>query len=78
MKKYLAELKQHPEVLFVLGYMLFPLLGLAVAVLGFFMVLGGHKIFGLIMLLIITQVFIFSAMWAINNRKRALAEQEEK
>ena len=36
MKKYIGELKQHPEALFILGYMLFPLLALVVAVLGFF------------------------------------------
>ena len=45
MKKYIGELKQHPEALFILGYMLFPLLALVVAVLGFFMVLGGYKLF---------------------------------
>lgn len=75
MKKYIAELKTHPEALFVLGYMLFPLLALVVAVLGFFMVLGGHKIFGLILLLVPAQIFIFAAVWAINNRKRALEEK---
>ncbi|WP_159611835.1 NF038396 family protein [Glutamicibacter sp. JC586] len=75
MKKYIGELKTHPEALFVLGYMLFPLLALVVAVLGFFMVLGGHKIFGLILLLVPAQIFIFAAVWAINNRKRALEEK---
>ncbi|CBT76606.1 MULTISPECIES: NF038396 family protein [Glutamicibacter] len=69
MKKYIGELKQHPEALFILGYMLFPLLALVVAVLGFFMVLGGYKLFGLILLLVPTQIFIFAAMWAIKNRK---------
>ena len=75
MKKYLADLKQHPEALFILGYMLFPLLALVVAVLGFFMVLGGHKIFGLILLLIPTQILIFCAYWAIKNRKLLLEEK---
>ncbi|UUX58034.1 NF038396 family protein [Glutamicibacter halophytocola] len=75
MKKYLGELKQHPEALFVLGYMLFPLLALVVAALGLFMVLGGHKIFGLVLLLVPAQIFIFSAVWAINNRKRLLEEK---
>lgn len=75
MKKYIGELKKHPEALFILGYMLFPLLALVVAVLGFFMVLGGHKIFGLILLLVPTQIFIFSAMWAIKNRKLLLEEK---
>ena len=75
MKKYIGELKTHPEAFFVLGYMLFPLLALVVAALGFFMVLGGHKIFGLILLLVPAQIFIFSAVWAINNRKRLLEEK---
>ena len=78
MKKYLADLKQHPEALFIIGYMLCPLLGLVVAVLGFFLVLGGHKIFGIILLIVITQVFIFSAMWAIKNRKILLAQNDKK
>ncbi|MGO2052652.1 hypothetical protein CQ010_14425 [Arthrobacter sp. MYb211] len=75
MKKYLGELKAHPEALFILGYMLFPLLALVVAALGFFMVLSGNKVFGLIMLLVPTQLFIFGAMWAINNRKKLLEEK---
>ncbi|WP_313813688.1 NF038396 family protein [Glutamicibacter sp.] len=75
MKKYIADLKQHSEALFVLGYMLFPLLALVVAVLGFFMVLGGHKIFGIILLFVPTQIFIFSAYWAIKNRKLLLEEK---
>ena len=75
MKKYIGELKAHPEALFVLGYMLFPLLALVVSVLGFFMVLGGYKILGLILLLVPAQIFIFAAVWAINNRKRALEEK---
>ncbi|GAA2945905.1 NF038396 family protein [Glutamicibacter bergerei] len=75
MKKYLSELKQHSDALFILGYMLFPLLALVVAVLGFFMVLDGAKIFGLILLLVPTQLFIFAAMWAIKNRKLLLEEK---
>ncbi|WP_404286299.1 NF038396 family protein [Glutamicibacter arilaitensis] len=75
MKKYLGELKRHSEALFILGYMLFPLLALVVAGLGFFMVLSGSKVFGLIMLLVPTQLFIFGAMWAINNRKKLLEEK---
>lgn len=75
MKKYIGELKQHSEALFVLGYMLFPLLALVVAVLGFFMVLGSYKILGIILLFVPTQIFIFAAMWAINNRKKLLEEK---
>ncbi|WP_418907123.1 NF038396 family protein [Glutamicibacter endophyticus] len=75
MKDSFDALKKHPEALFVIGYMLFPLLALVAAVLGFFLVLGGHKIFGLIMLLVPTQLFIFGAYWAIKNRKALLENQ---
>lgn len=74
MKESLAALKKSPEGLFIIGYMLFPLLALVVAVLGFFLVLGGHRIFGVILLLVPTQLFIFGAYWAITNRKRMMAE----
>ncbi len=73
-KESLAALKKSPEGLFIIGYMLFPLLALVVAVLGFFLVLGGHRIFGVILLLVPTQLFIFGAYWAITNRKRLMAE----
>jgi len=74
-KESLTALKKSPEGLFVIGYMLFPLLALAMAVLGFFLVLGGQRIFGVVLLLVPTQVFIFGAYWAISNRKRLLENQ---
>lgn len=76
MKESLAALKKSSEGLFIIGYMLFPLLALAMAVLGFFLVLGGHRIFGVILLLVPTQIFIFIAYWAITQRKKLLAAQD--
>lgn len=76
MKESFAALKQSPEGLFIIGYMLFPLLALAMAVLGFFLVLGGHRIFGVILLLVPTQLFIFLAYRAITARKKLLASED--
>ncbi|APF41462.1 NF038396 family protein [Neomicrococcus aestuarii] len=72
MKEAFRELSRRPDILFVLGYMLFPLLALICAGLGLWMVLTGQRIAGLIVLLVVTQVFAFSAFWAINQRRKAL------
>ncbi|HET8879596.1 MAG TPA: NF038396 family protein [Arthrobacter sp.] len=61
-----------PETLFVLGYMLLPLLALLSAIVGLTMILGGSKIAGAIVLVIVTQVFAFGAMFALRRRKSAL------
>ncbi|MDN3935036.1 NF038396 family protein [Arthrobacter sp. 1P04PC] len=61
-----------PETLFVLGYMLLPLLALLSAIVGLTMILGGNKIAGAIVLVIVTQVFAFGAMFALRRRKSAL------
>ncbi|HSN34841.1 MAG TPA: NF038396 family protein [Arthrobacter sp.] len=61
-----------PETLFVLGYMLLPLLALLSAIVGLTMILGGNKILGAIVLLVITQAFAFGAFFALRRRKHAL------
>jgi hypothetical protein len=61
-----------PETLFVLGYMLLPLLGLLSAIVGLTMILGGDKIPGAIVLVVVTQVFAFGAVFALRKRKAAL------
>jgi len=61
-----------PETLFVLGYMLLPLLALLSAIVGLTMILGGNKIAGAIVLVIVTQVFAFGAMFALRRRKSGL------
>lgn len=76
MKDSIKALKTNPEALFVLGYMLFPLFALVFAGLGFFLILTGSKIVGLILLLTITQVFAFGSLKAVATRKRLLAEQD--
>jgi F0F1-type ATP synthase membrane subunit a len=61
-----------PETLFVLGYMLLPLLALLSAIVGLTMILGGNKIAGAIVLVIVTQVFAFGAVFALRRRRSAL------
>jgi len=66
-----------PETLFVLGYMLLPLLALLSAIVGLTMILGGNKIAGAIVLVVVTQVFAFGAIFALRRRKAALLPQHE-
>jgi len=66
-----------PETLFVLGYMLLPLLALLSAIVGLTMILGGNKIPGAIVLVVVTQVFTFGAFFALRARKAAVLEQSD-
>lgn len=67
-----------PETLFVLGYMLLPLLGLLSAIVGLTMILGGNKIAGAIVLVVVTQVFTFGAFFALRARKAAVLEESKR
>ncbi|WP_445153654.1 NF038396 family protein [Arthrobacter sp. Hor0625] len=60
------------ETLFVLGYMLLPLLALLSAIVGLTMILSGNKVAGAIVLVVVTQVFAFGAVFALRRRKSAL------
>ncbi|MCF3137836.1 MULTISPECIES: NF038396 family protein [Micrococcaceae] len=66
-----------PETLFVLGYMLLPLFALISAIVGLTMILGGNKIVGIIILVIVTQVFTFGSFFAVRARKAALVQEHE-
>jgi F0F1-type ATP synthase membrane subunit a len=66
-----------PETLFVLGYMLLPLLALLSAIVGLTMILGGNKISGAIVLVVVTQMFSFGAIFALRRRKVALLPQHD-
>jgi len=66
-----------PETLFVLGYMLLPLLALLSAIVGLTMILGGNKIAGIIVLVVVTQLFAFGAFFALRARKNALLEEPD-
>ncbi|MDQ0619882.1 NF038396 family protein [Arthrobacter globiformis] len=67
-----------PETLFVLGYMLLPLFALLSAIVGLTMILGGNKIAGIIVLVVVTQVFTFGAFFALRARKTALLEEPDR
>ncbi|MEO5781376.1 MULTISPECIES: NF038396 family protein [Arthrobacter] len=67
-----------PETLFVLGYMLLPLLALLSAIVGLTMILGGNKILGAIVLVVVTQVFAFGAIFALRRRKHALLAETDR
>ena len=67
-----------PETLFVLGYMLLPLLALLSAIVGLTMILGGNKIAGAIVLVVVTQVFAFGAFFALRARKAAVTEESKR
>ncbi|KSU78843.1 NF038396 family protein [Pseudarthrobacter enclensis] len=67
-----------PETLFVLGYMLLPLLALLSAIVGLTMILGGNKIAGAIVLVVVTQVFAFGAFFALRARKAAVLEESRR
>ncbi|WP_461164769.1 NF038396 family protein [Arthrobacter sp. R4-81] len=64
-----------PETLFVLGYMLLPLLALLSTIVGLTMILGGNKIVGIIVLVVVAQVFAFGAFFAIRARKQLLLSE---
>ncbi|WP_247041912.1 NF038396 family protein [Arthrobacter rhizosphaerae] len=64
-----------PETLFVLGYMLLPLLALLSAIVGLTMILGGNKIVGIVVLVVVAQVFAFGAFFAIRARKQLLLSE---
>lgn len=65
------------ETLFVLGYMLLPLLALLSAIVGLTMILGGDKIVGAIVLVVVTQLFAFGAVVALRKRKVAVLEERQ-
>ncbi|MET4589186.1 F0F1-type ATP synthase membrane subunit a [Arthrobacter sp. 754] len=72
------KMLKKPETLFVLGYMLLPLLALLSAIVGLTMILGGNKIAGAIVLVIVTQVFAFGAFFAVRARKAAVLEESSR
>lgn len=67
-----------PETLFVLGYMLLPLLALLSAIVGLTMILGGNRIPGIIVLVVVTQAFAFGAFFALRARKNAVLREGDR
>lgn len=66
-----------PELHFLLGYMLFPVLALASAAAGVWAVIVGNKIAGVILLVVVVQAFVWAAVRSISIRKKLVAERME-
>lgn len=66
------SLSQRQETWFLLGYMLLPILGLVSVAMGIWSVIIDHKILGIILIVIVTQVFVWGAVFAIGKRKKLL------
>ncbi|GAB3758048.1 hypothetical protein GCM10027591_07220 [Zhihengliuella somnathii] len=77
LKAALTAAMNRQEPLFLLGYMLFPLLALIFAALGLWMILTGQKVGGLIVLLVVTQVFAFGSIWAIGRRRKVMEAEAD-
>lgn len=63
------------EALTFLALIVLPVLAFASAVLGLILVLQGHRVAGLVFLLVLTQVFAVGGLLAWNRRKRQRAER---
>jgi hypothetical protein len=67
-----TPLSQRQETWFLLGYMLLPILGLVAVAMGIWSIVIGHKILGIILIVIVTQIFVWGAVYSIGKRKRLL------
>ncbi|WP_325048536.1 NF038396 family protein [Galactobacter valiniphilus] len=72
----MKDLTRRPETLFLFGYMLLPLLALVSVAAGVWSVIIGNKILGIILIVVVTQLFVWGAVWMIGKRKRLLEELE--
>lgn len=68
----MKDLINKPEPLFLLGYMLFPILALVCAGLAMTLIFSGSAPAG-IALFVVMQFFTFGAVWLMSRRKRLLA-----
>jgi hypothetical protein len=67
-----TSLSQRQETWFLLGYMLLPILGLVSVAMGIWSVVIGHKILGVILIVVVTQLFVWGAVYSIGRRKKLL------
>lgn len=69
-------ISQRQETYFLLGYMLLPLLGLVSVAMGIWSIVIGHRILGVVLIVVLTQVFVWGAVWCIGKRRRLMAAAE--
>ena len=62
-----------PLVLGIAGYVIFPILALVTAALGFILVLNDQLIAGVVFLVVVLQIWVIGGIWAHAVRKRKLA-----
>ncbi|MGO3152921.1 MAG: NF038396 family protein [Galactobacter sp.] len=67
-----TPLAQRQETWFLLGYMLLPILGLVSVAMGIWSIIIDRKILGVILIVVVTQVFVWGAVYAIGKRKKLL------
>lgn len=70
----MKDLTRRPETLFVLGYMLMPLLALVTVAAGVWSVVIGRTALGVILIVVVAQFFVFGALWCSNRRNKLLSE----
>lgn len=71
-----APLLRRQETFFFLGYMLLPLLGLVSVAMGVWSVIIGKRVLGLVLILVLTQIFVWGAVWCIGRRRKLLQAAE--
>lgn len=71
------SLRGRQETYFLLGYMLLPILGLVCVAMGIWSIVIGHRILGVLLIVLLTQAFVWGAVWCIGKRRRLLADVEE-
>lgn len=70
----MKDLTRRPETLFLFGYMLLPLLALVCVAAGVWSVLIGNKVLGIVLIVVLTQVFVWGSVWMISRRKKLIEE----
>ncbi len=62
-----------PLVLGIAGYVIFPILALVTATLGFLLVLNDQLVAGVVFLVVLLQIWVVCGIWAHVVRRRKLA-----
>lgn len=70
----MKDLTRRPETLFLLGYMLFPLLALVTVAAGVWSVMIDRTALGVVLIVVVAQVFVFGALWCVNRRTKLIRE----
>ncbi|MDR2257040.1 MAG: NF038396 family protein [Arthrobacter sp.] len=72
----MKDLTRRPETLFLFGYMLLPLLSLVCVAAGVWSVIIGKTALGVVLIVVVTQLFVWGSIWMISRRTRLLKEAD--